>query len=169
MPLRNATIESNGSGHGTITMDGMDLSQHVGRVEFVSAPGQADSLILHTFVAPKIEAMGVKVGVDEGTRNMLAALGWTAPAEDLTPTMDEVKEAVAEFQRQPLSAAIPTQSRIENPQGFHQPTLREALDSYLESLPQRYTPVVKGIRALMSYYPVPKSTDPYEGCRCFTG
>src|SRR4030095_14543207 len=98
MPLRNATIDSKGTGHGTITVDGMDLSQHVGRVEFVSAPGQVDSLILHTFVAPQIDTLGVKVGLDEGTRNMLAALGWTAPTDDLTMTSDEVKQAVADFQ-----------------------------------------------------------------------
>ncbi|ASR83621.1 hypothetical protein SEA_LISARA_37 [Arthrobacter phage LiSara] len=86
MPLSNATIESRGNGHGTITLDGADVSHLVGKVEFTSQPGKVDTLILHTHIAAKIEAKGVKVVLDEQTRNWLAALGWTPPVEGECPT-----------------------------------------------------------------------------------
>ncbi|ALY09565.1 hypothetical protein LAROYE_38 [Arthrobacter phage Laroye] len=86
MPLSNATIESRGNGHGTITLDGADVSHLVGKVEFTSQPGKVDTLVLHTHIAAKIEAKGVKVVLDEQTRNWLAALGWTPPVEGECPT-----------------------------------------------------------------------------------
>ncbi|ALY10206.1 hypothetical protein SALGADO_38 [Arthrobacter phage Salgado] len=174
MPLSNATIESRGNGHGTITLDGADVSHLVGKVEFTSQPGKVDTLILHTHIAAKIEAKGVKVALDEQTRNWLAALGWTPPVEGECPTtphdcgdghegphacnygilsLPDYESTGATPDADGPIIPVASQSRIENPVGFHQPTLREALEAYLESLPQRYSPVVRGIRALMSYYP----------------
>ncbi|ASR83915.1 hypothetical protein SEA_SHROOMS_34 [Arthrobacter phage Shrooms] len=183
MPLRPAVIESNGMGRGTVTVDGMDLSEAVGRVEFTSRPGSVDSLILTTNVAAQLSTAGAEVVVDEQTRNALICLGWTAPTEDLTPTTAEAKRETWNTRLgenscrvdNPCDACLDRPAtdrsagnRVSDPRGIHEPTLRGALDAYLDGLPSRYTPVVKGIRALMSYYPMPQPSDPVT-CRCFTG
>ncbi|QGJ88111.1 hypothetical protein PBI_EDMUNDO_38 [Arthrobacter phage Edmundo] len=193
MPLRNATIESNGTGRGTVLVDGSDLSEVVGRVEFISQPGQVDRLILTTTVAARLDTADAEVVVDEKTRLALICLGWTPPALKVEGECPTTPHVCGDEDRGPVKRATwnsrvgrnscmvdnpcdaclergdePRPDRIADPQGFHQPTLREALDAYLESLPQRYSPVVKGIRALMTYYPLPKLSDPVT-CRCFTG
>ncbi|ATW59912.1 hypothetical protein SEA_WALTZ_34 [Arthrobacter phage Waltz] len=159
MPLRPAIIESNGTGRGKVIVDGMDLSEAVGRVEFTSQPGDVDRLILTTNVAARLDTEGAEVRVDDKTRLALICLGWTPPAVDpdacpLTP--------------HDCGGEDRPRDRVADPEGFHNPTLRGALDAYLDSLPGKYSPVVKGIRALMSYYPLPQQSDPVT-CRCFTG
>lgn len=67
-----------------VELDGQDITKNVSHLNFdIDASDQIGQVTLtcHVFNTTLIDAEGVTAGVDDDTRALLVALGWTPPEE----------------------------------------------------------------------------------------
>lgn len=75
------TITSNGTGTGSIHVDGHDIGGGVREVDFHGAVGEADTVNLElvVFDGTRIDSDEAEVIIPDETRKALVDLGWTPP------------------------------------------------------------------------------------------